>query len=709
MSETPSSPSDRRAQSVAFLGFLLQLASFGALFAISLWSESDAIAAVARFMVIGLPIWLVLFLVFKQMRRVEAEGLETEELRRAQETGTSAAIFEVGDENLLLERSRLRWQIRWMLPAVTVVLSIVLLVGSFLFWGWSIDGAFAEQGLRRTQNPVLMMWFVVGAGFFNFLYARYALTLARLPDWRLLRAGGTCMAGNALICLLLAIALATGTSFAWAEPLLAYIVRGLLIILGIEFAANFVLDFYRPRGPDVIPRPSFESRLLSLLGEPGSIAKSIAEAINYQFGFEVSSTWFYQLLQRCLFPLMMVTALVILLLTSVVIVGPDERVVIERFGRPVGQPQTAALDSGIHLKWPFPIDMTYRAPVKRISELVVGEAKEEDENIRRPILWTEEHEFVPELMLIVGSPKKTASDDDESSSPAPTVRAAATDKLDTPVSLLKVSVPIEYRIKDIHKFLYRHVDPVKTLESIAYQFLSEYAAGVDMNVLMGPGRETFNRQFHDQLQRRLDEPDLDLGIEVVFTGIRGAHPPAEAGVAKSFEETVSALHIKAATINAAEGKAVKILTAVAGSTQRAEELDAAILAREKLSADREATPAELQEKEINIEQLFAGDPAKGIAPLSGDAATQIEDAKARATAMVAEAANKARAFATEVAAYQAAPTIYTQRKILQMFEGIGEVRKFLIVGNPLDVILIYKTEEEGGLDRVLRDATEEKK
>ena len=81
-----------------------------------------------------------------------------------------------------------------------------------------------------------------------------------------------------------------------------------------------------------IARPSFDSRLLGLITEPGGIAKSIADAVNYQFGFEVSKTWFYQLLQRWLSPIIAVAMAVILLLTSVVIIDADEQVVIERFG-----------------------------------------------------------------------------------------------------------------------------------------------------------------------------------------------------------------------------------------------------------------------------------------------------------------------------------------------------------------------------------------
>ncbi|MCH8148833.1 MAG: hypothetical protein IH987_12685, partial [Planctomycetes bacterium] len=317
--------------------------------------------------------------------------LETDELQRAQDSGTSAAIFEVGDENLLIERGRLRWIVRWLLPSVTIILSFILLAGEFLFWDWSLKTDFASDTFRRTQNPTLMMWFVIGVGFFNFLYARYAITLARLPDWRLLRAGALCMAGNALVCLGLAIALMAATSsITWAEPLLACLVRAVLFVLGLEFAANFVLDFYRPRTPDRIPRPSFESRLLGFIGEPGGIAKSIADAINYQFGFEVSTTWFYKLLQRWI---VVTTCAAVVGLTSVVIVDSSEQVVVERFGKISGD-RAAVLESGIHLKWPFPISVVYRAPSKKISELVLGEAADHDDHQDQAIIWTEVHESV---------------------------------------------------------------------------------------------------------------------------------------------------------------------------------------------------------------------------------------------------------------------------------------------------------------------------
>lgn len=700
---------DRRAQHVAALGFVLQLASAGTLMAISFWSGSDAAGAVARFIIVGLPIWLILFLTFKQLRRVRAEALETAELRRAREAGTNTAIFGLDDEGMLLEQDRLRWMVRWLLPAVTVALAIYLIAGHFLGWGWTFAAAFSSDQEGRvglTEKPTLMMWFVVGIGFLCFLYARYAIALSRTAQWRLLRAGATCMAGNALACLGLSIALMAGTTFEWAEALMACLTRWALLILGVEMTANFVFDFYRPRTAGVVQRPSFDSRLLGLTSDPGGIAKSIADAVNYQFGFEVSSTWFYQLLQRWLFPIMVFTLAAVLAMTSIVTVESEEQVVIERFGRLVERPNPV-LSAGLHFKWPYPIDVAYRAPVKQISELVIGEATEDDrEHQHEAIVWTEAHEYVPEMMMLVASPQAEERFGEARKRKQRVKSDASVDlTASVAVSLLMVSVPIEYRIKDIRQYLYNYVDPARLLEGVAYQYLSDYAASVDIDELMGPGRQKFNGELKSRIQRRLD--DLGTGIDVVFVGIRGAHPPAKNQVAASFQAAVAAQTNMAATINAARAEARKILTQVAGTQSRADTLDQAIQARDRLQGRPGIDAARLALAQQRVEDLLVGDPAKGLEALGGAAAGLIAEARANASEQINLALAKVRAFGTEVAAYVAAPTLYTQRKALEVYENLETIRKYLIVGNPRDVLIEYQAERVGGLDEVLREGVKD--
>lgn len=696
MMSEPNTPRDRRAQQVSLLGLVLQVLLCGGLWVLAVFARSDAIAVLARLMIIGIPIWLVLYLVFKQMRRVAAEALETAELKRAHAAGAGEALFEFDDDALLLEQNRLRWMIKWLLPSVTIVAAIILVGGSFVGWSWSPDTVFEQGGLRHTQNPTMMMWFVVGAGFLSFLYARYSIALAKMAHWRVIRAGATMMAGNAVACLAVAIALMATSTVPWAESLVAYLLRTLLLLIGLEFSLNFVLDLYRPRAPGEIPRPSFDSRLLGLITEPGGIAKSLAEAVNYQFGFEVSKTWFYELLQRWLLPMTVLAATVVLLLTSVVVVDADDEAVIERLGRSV-HAEGESLSPGIHLKWPYPIDIVHRAPVLRVGELVIGEASDDEDDLNKPIIWTEHHEFVPELMLLVAAEQEDAANVGLSI-------GEGEEKESVPVSLLMVSVPVAYRIKNIHDYLYRYTDPEKLLEAVAYQYLSEYAASVDIADLMGPARAAFNVEFRRLIQARIDE--LGMGIELVFAGVRGAHPPAEDNVAVAFQSVIQAEAQKAADIFKAQGAAARILADVAGTVGRAEQLDEAIARRNALKKDPAVDAAVLAAANHRVDELLLGDPAKGIMPPGGRAAAIIFDARARASHNISEALNKVRAFATDVAAFQAAPELYMQRKQLSIYEDLGYVRRFLIAGDPSNVIVEYTTIKEAALDKILAEDNE---
>lgn len=691
-----------RAMQVAVLGFVLQVAAFATLAGLAYWARSEAIGAVARLMVAGFPIWAVLFLVFKQLRRVQAEQMESAELRRAREAGGSSAIFDVENEELLVERHRLRWMVRWFLPSTTIVVAAVFLIGHFLFWRWSLDDVFkpiADGGIRPTENPTLVMWFVVGVGLLCFLFSRYVLALSRFPDWRLLHGGASFLAGAALACLCLAVALMATGSVVWAEPVLCFVLRWAMIVLGIEMVANFILDLYRPRNVGVVARPSFDSQLLGLVTEPGGLAKSIAQSINYQFGFEVSSTWFYQLLQRWMLPILVVACLVVIALTGVVVVDADESAVIERFGRPLGDPG-AVLQAGLHFKWPYPVDIVHRAPVKRLNEMVVGEATKKGEDEHQAVLWTEAHDYVPELMILVAAPKTEEAVKDEFGSPKDATRSVA-------VSLLMVSVPVEYRIKDLRQYLYTFAEPNKVLEAIAYHCLSDFAARVDLDTLMGPGRSQFNDELREQIQRRAD--DLKLGIEVAFVGMRGAHPPSKDDVAKSFQGAIASQTNKLAVIKAAEGEARKTLTAVAGSEARALAIDEAIRERDRIQTNQNPDPQALADAVRRVDELLIGDAKKSAVGLGGEAAALISDARGRASERISGAAAKVRSFSTEIAAFEAAPNLYRQRKMLEVYRQLEDIRKYVILGDAEEVIVEYETAEQGGLDRVLDEGLEKDK
>ncbi len=137
--------------------------------------------------------------------------------------------------------------------------------------------------------------------FVAFIISRLAMGAAKNPACRMLRAGGNYLTGNCFIVLVLVAVLGLADfGFRTPELVVAWVVPALMVILGVEMMLNLILEMYRPHVPGSEPRPAMESRLLGLISEPGDVARSVAEAMNYQFGFEISRTWFYQLLQKAL-------------------------------------------------------------------------------------------------------------------------------------------------------------------------------------------------------------------------------------------------------------------------------------------------------------------------------------------------------------------------------------------------------------------------
>jgi len=367
MTEHPSSTATgKRAAGVCAFGLIVQLGVFGMILGVWIWSRSEAVGAETLHLAGACLVWLALLILYTQRKRSEREEFETAELRRAAAAGASTAIFESSEEALHIERHRLRWLYRWFLPGFAVVFAL-LHVGLYVLWHAQSAKPLTAENWRVAQNPPLAATFLAFAGFFSFLCSRYASGMSREPGWRMLRSAATYLAGNALACLVLVAAMGLEIlRLPYAEPVAAYVIRIGMLLLGLEFAINFVMDLYRPRAADEEPRPAFDSRLLALVTEPGGIARSIADAINYQFGFEVSGTWFYQLLQRSVLPLAAFTLVALVALSSIVVVDADQQAVVEHFGRPA---EAGALEPGFHLKRPWPIDRVYREGVQRIREL----------------------------------------------------------------------------------------------------------------------------------------------------------------------------------------------------------------------------------------------------------------------------------------------------------------------------------------------------
>ena len=213
-------------------------------------------------------------------------------------------------EVLPAQRSREQFE-RFFVPGFTVLLFLLQAGGAFLLWGW------LNKILPTPLNePGVCLSLFAIAGLLLFLLGKYSTSLARFEGLRLLRPGATYLLMSGYLCGVVTLALIAVMLDVPRVDL--YVARGLtalLFLVALETLINLILELYRPRVKGKVERPVYESRLVSLLGQPEGLITTAAQTLDYQFGFKVSETWFYRLLVQWL-PWLVVFQIVVLLLST---------------------------------------------------------------------------------------------------------------------------------------------------------------------------------------------------------------------------------------------------------------------------------------------------------------------------------------------------------------------------------------------------------
>ena len=656
--------SSKRPVHVALVALILSVVFFGIAFFLGRWSGFIAISAIAWLLLSVALIWFVLCLQFQQRALAEQEKLDVGQMGGDQKSST---IFQAGSERAgLFSAAQRRLEIfeKWFVPIFSGLIAIYqVLIGLYLL-NVVLGGADGE-----LKQPLLCGICITAIAFVSFLISRYATGMSVQPEWKPLQAGGSSLLGVAVLCFALAVALALAYLFNRFAPVkvIAYVVTGLLVVLGIETALNLVLDIYRPRLKGQYSRSAFDSRLLGVINEPGGLLRSAADAIDYQFGFEVSQTWFYQLLEEWIVPLLLFGVVTLYLLSCVVAVAPDEEAIIEHFGNPTTKAgEVRSVGPGLAIKWPWPIDIAYKHRTKMISEISIGFVHKIDpetkEIQRQPLLWGQAH-YEKEYQLLVAS--------EQSAGPV----AGA-----VPVSLVIAAVPVQYRIKDLYSFVYEHNEPEKVLEYICYRELTKFAASAKIEVdeqtdpersLLRAGRTEARSILTKRIQKAADEEGL--GIEIVFLGLQGIHPPTE--VAEDYQKVISAVQKAQALILKAQTQRNSDLSALVGSVEEADELF-------NLAVQyRQAEDANLVEETERI----GNELDDAFAQAKGQIFNMLREAQSYAFENATLAQATGERFAGQLKAYKAAPEIYMHEQRLAMLEqALSKIRKYIVVADQDD-------------------------
>jgi modulator of FtsH protease HflK len=726
----------QRAMLACLLGLGVQLTLIVGSALVQLWSGSPAVAAITWHLLGGAPIWVILLLIYQQHRLERAESLEAEQLARGSQAGSS--IFETAAEDLGLARRRLDNLYKWGLNVVSVLVALYLLIagGLLLQRGFSllqqeaaaaaaravdlrgeVGAALTAANLRAIAVAAVtttiingLVIFAAAAGILAFVTARYISGMTRLPAWELLRGGAGYLMGNVLMLVLL---LAAAFTAIFADltfvGLMALVVPGFMMLVGLEILLLMLLGAYRPRRPGERPRPAFESRLLGWLTSPESIAKIINETINYQFGFEVSRSWFYQLLGRAVTPLLVFSAAVMLATSCLVVVAPHEQALITRFGAIT---HARAVGPGLHLKLPWPISKIHRYSVDRVQQIVVGSV-DRSHAPDLAVLWTNIH-AQHEAYLITGTPDTAAAmepgrgdatrtdpvDDmladrigelELDAGPAPTLDPALDPALDrtfdpdmdvdawdtapadaelmsrTPgVSLVAAEVVVRYRIDDLIAYVHSVQEPRRLLRALAERRVNEMFVTSDIEQLLGDQRLALSSVLRQRLQADADA--MALGVSIKMAAIIGVHPPQPQGVAEAFQEQIGAMQEKEAMIEDARRQATAALARVAGSVAQAEQLAAAI---------RELEQVDAQTDEQRLAMLARIDTM--LTRARGEAARVVHVAMAYRWQREMLERGKAHRFLAQAQAFRRAPRYYMDQEYLDtLTQVLPQTRRFIV-------------------------------
>jgi regulator of protease activity HflC (stomatin/prohibitin superfamily) len=602
---------ERSIQKNALTNLLVLLGVGVAAFATARYANSFAGTVASVYLGLGVLVALVSGFQIRLAERERLERLDLDELARGQ---GRASLFETSDAETFPARQARELFEKWFVPGFTVVLFLLEGAAAWLLWKW-----LAPQVVGGAPRALISAGIYALCGLVLFIVGRFAVAFSRVEENRLLRPAAGYLLLGAYLCFTAAIGVGLGEAGLKTADLL--IGRALVVLLGVlalETLGALILEIYRPRVKGKAVRPVYESRLVSLMGQPEGLITTAAQTLDYQFGFKVSDTWFYRFLEGALGWLILLQVGVLLLSTCVVFIDPGEQAILERFGRPV-----ATLDPGGRLKLPWPMDRVYRYQTEQVQRFVVGQDKEEEKANSRVVLWTVGHGTEDNFLVASRALAQTV---------APAEGAGETTaRRRPPVSLLVVSIPVQFQITNVMAWAYTDADPAQLLRNLATHEVVKYLVSVDLAEVMARGRFAAG----DALRERIQDAATArrLGVRVAFVGLEDIHPPVK--VAAEYEKVISAIQTRQAKLLAANAAAI-----------------------------RTNTLADARAVEIT-NRAYANRLQRELSAVA-----------------------QASLFTNQIIASQASPTVYAQRAYLSTFaRSVAGARKYLVLTtNTTDVI-----------------------
>jgi membrane protease subunit HflK len=193
--------------------------------------------------------------------------------------------------------------------------------------------------------------------------------------------------------------------------------------------------------------------------------------------------------------------LVLLVLTTMHSIAPEQRGVVTRFGR-----YNATLGPGVGITLPWPVDRVRKVDVENIREFSLGSGEEE-------------------TLMLTGDQ-----------------------------NIIDIAYQVRWKIKDPEQYLFALAQPDETIRQVAESAMRAVIANVSLQGAMGDERGLIEAKVAEEMQHTLDA--YKSGVAIQGIALRQADPPA--AVNDAFKEVTAAQQEAQSYINNANAYSLQL-------------------------------------------------------------------------------------------------------------------------------------------------------
>ena len=277
-------------------------------------------------------------------------------------------------------------------------------------------------------------------------------------------------------------------------PVLVWVIRGVLLAVVLMFLIGMAKGLIKK---DLLQTYDY---LFLLRFTKGEDKKSFADFLEENTGLSVKSLWSVRYAVGLLPTAVLALCAVLLLASCFYKVDPQQQAIVYRFGKIL---ESSPVESGLHIKLPWPVDKAEIYDTARVKEVLVGYEKQQSTDN----LWTQSHGG-EEYQLLLGNGNE----------------------------LVSVNIKIAYVIDDLCRYVTAYASPEDVLTAKAYEIVLEKTVSNDLDAFLSEDRSGLSEEITAELNGFCAASGI--GLRVGSVTLESIHPPIN--IADVYQGVVSA-------------------------------------------------------------------------------------------------------------------------------------------------------------------------